>query len=124
MQDVLRELVKKWVDILALHHWEIEVEYVPPEAMDNHGKWGEVVERDYTYYVAHIKISQACPPNRLEDVVIHELLHIIVGEIIATTNLIFGAYISRADALLLHYSEETVVTMLERAFSRLLENNS
>lgn len=72
-QALIEDILKKWQKILRLDEWKIKIvtdAHLPRE------KWGEVKILD-SVFRAEIHISTLCPEEDLEEVVIHELLHLL-----------------------------------------------
>jgi hypothetical protein len=88
LHAICRKYVKKWKSILFLGMWEIviNVENVI-ESNDHTGSGGSVsadCNTDWRYLTAHIRFSfneMSClPEKKLEEIVIHEMMHIVVNE--------------------------------------------
>jgi len=73
-QVLIEDFFKKWQKILRLSEWKIKV--VTGTHLHPQEKWGEVKILD-TVFRAEIHISTLCPEEDLQEVVIHELLHIL-----------------------------------------------
>lgn len=73
-QALIEDLLKKWQKILRLSEWKIKA--VTGAHLHPKEKWGEVKIFD-TIFRAEIHISTLCPEEDLQEVVIHELLHIL-----------------------------------------------
>jgi len=73
-QALIEDFLKKWQKILRLDEWKIKA--VTGTHLQPKEKWGEVKIFD-TIFRAEIHISTLCPEEDLQEVVIHELLHLL-----------------------------------------------
>lgn len=73
-QALIEDILKKWQKILRLSEWKIKI--VTDPHLHPKEKWGEVKIFD-SIFRAEIHISTLCPEEDLEEVVIHELLHLL-----------------------------------------------
>ena len=71
---LIEDFLEKWQKILRLSEWKIKVStgaHLHPKE-----KWGEIRILD-NIFRAEIQISTLCPEEDLQEVVIHELLHLL-----------------------------------------------
>ena len=71
---LIEDILRKWQKILRLSEWKIKVStgaHLHPKE-----KWGEIRILD-NIFRAEIQISTLCPEEDLQEVVIHELLHLL-----------------------------------------------
>ena len=71
---LIEDILNKWQKILRLNEWKIKVStgaHLHPKE-----KWGEIRILD-NIFRAEIQISTLCPEEDLQEVVIHELLHLL-----------------------------------------------
>ena len=68
------DIVVYWQKILRLSEWKIKV--VTDAHLHPKEKWGEIKILD-TIFRAEMHISTLCPEEDLQEVVIHELLHLL-----------------------------------------------
>ncbi|GAH35617.1 unnamed protein product [marine sediment metagenome] len=73
-QALIESILKKWQKILRLSEWKIKA--VTSAHLHPKEKWGEVKIFD-TIFRAEMHISTLCPEEDLQEVVIHELLHLL-----------------------------------------------
>lgn len=73
-QALIEDILKKWQKILRLSEWKIKA--ITGAHLHPKEKWGEVKIFD-TVFRAEIHISTLCPEEDLQEVVIHELLHLL-----------------------------------------------
>jgi hypothetical protein len=69
----LRALCRTWQKRLRLQDWRITADLATQEQM---GQAEGKVEYDETEQVAHVYILRGLPPERAEETLIHELLHL------------------------------------------------
>lgn len=100
-------LAESWRDILRLNHWDLKV------CLKNF-KNGASIRRDYKYQRATIFISTSLPVEKYSEYILHELLHILVGQILNNVKVLLEDRITQEEANLLLAEEEKVVTQLER----------
>jgi len=74
MIGVVEPLVVKWREILGLSRWQITIGI--------HRENGARIEVDYRYLRARMSISQDTKEDEIEAYILHELLHILTGEIV------------------------------------------
>ncbi|CUU45550.1 ImmA/IrrE family metallo-endopeptidase [Clostridium beijerinckii] len=67
----MNELLKKWIEILRLKDWDIQLSEV--EVLDNNGDSYII----YNMYKARIRIKAELSQEEKEKTLIHELLHLI-----------------------------------------------
>jgi len=71
---LIEDILEKWQKILRLNEWKIKV--VTGAHLHPKEKWGEIRILD-NIFRAEIQISTLCPEEDLQEVVIHELLHLL-----------------------------------------------
>lgn len=70
-EETLEELLKKWQRILRLNHWDIKIVQVTKPWR----KSGDI-KIDMDNRMAALMIHESVPPEHLEEVTVHELLHL------------------------------------------------
>ena len=101
-------IIEKWKYLLNLQDWRIEVQF------RKRGQKGVQIYPDYRYREAIIVICGKNLP--LEEYILHELFHLVVGEM---TGLIFELLeerISAEEENLLLFEEDRLVEKLTRLF--------
>lgn len=88
-EDPISELLKKWQEILRLSDWDIK----PVSVKQDWRKSGDIkIDRDNR--MAAVMINETVPEEHLEEVVVHELLHLkLYGMdqlLEETINILFG----------------------------------
>jgi hypothetical protein len=85
----LLKLAAKWRDRLGLNQWAIKIDYCAPKEMQNEGAVGEVnwdaVRRTAIIRVlepGHIDDKQFATVRDIENTVVHEMVHCVIGPII------------------------------------------
>jgi len=73
-QVMIEDFLKKWQKILRLDTWEIKV--VTDAHLHPKEKWGEIKIFDHIFR-AEMHISTLCPEGDIEEVIVHELLHLL-----------------------------------------------
>lgn len=104
-QKALEKLVKKWQRVLGLLHWDISVYLV--RAIEGGPEGLCKAQRDYlmaSIYIVDPKYHPKPELYRLEETLVHELLHCHLSAFDFEDNSLHGAY------------EEQLVTTLSRAF--------
>ena len=71
---MIEDILKKWQKILRLSQWKIKA--ITGAHLHPKEKWGEIKIMDYIFR-AEMNISTLCPEEDVEEVVIHELLHLL-----------------------------------------------
>lgn len=117
-QSHILSLLDKWVSILGLDHWEIGIKF-----SRNQGPDGAVyqtqseVSADWRYLRATITwysgtAKDATQPDKLEEEILHELLHIVLDELPNDDSKNYRAH------------EERVITQLSRRIARSLKKEN
>ncbi len=75
-QALIEDILKKWQKILRLDEWKIKV--TTDAHLHPQEKWGEIKILD-NIFRAEMQISTLCPEEDAEEVVIHELLHLLTN---------------------------------------------
>ncbi|MCD4707728.1 MAG: hypothetical protein K8S62_08310 [Candidatus Sabulitectum sp.] len=88
-EEMIGELLKKWQEILRLRDWDIK----PVSVKQDWRKSGDIkIDRDNR--MAAVMINETVPEAHLEEVVVHELLHLkLYGMdqlLEETINILFG----------------------------------
>ena len=119
-KESIINLVTKWKDLLGLYNWVIDIMWDDDVDAGTHLHslgWQALFEMvaSWPYMLAslHVNCKYLCEldDERLEELIIHELMHLILAEL------------REAKSNDLHLHEERVVTMLSRAFNRLNKEN-
>ena len=108
MEEMVFLIIEKWKDFLNLRDWKIEVQF------KKRGQRGVKIYPDYRYREAIIVICGKDLP--LEEYILHELLHLVVGEM---TDLIFEYFKERMtfqEENLILFEEDRLVEKLTRLF--------
>jgi len=72
-KNKVSHLVTKWRDILRLYNWDMRYKIVDSLKIDS--DYGNVfIEPDILR--ATVQVLKTCPPDELENFIIHELIHI------------------------------------------------
>lgn len=91
-KDLLDQAFKKWIARLGLNWWDVEVHFYddPGEIvrlfrqMDNGDVVPAFVDANWMYADAKISVNlpafEDCEPDKIERIVVHELMHILVNE--------------------------------------------
>ena len=112
-----RRIVKKWQKLFKLQNWAIKVElhkeYEDPELVGNSG----YVKLDVADLSARIVVNENSP-DRVEDILMHEMLHILLREVTVTLNPLFRTQ----DAEDIFFCvDELLVRRLENAFVEVIK---
>lgn len=67
--------LEKWAEILHLSYWQVELEF------SRQTRYAGKIKRDYRYYRAKLTLSSRIQKEQIEEVILHELIHLLVGEI-------------------------------------------
>jgi len=108
MEEMVFLIIEKWKYLLNLQDWRIEVQF------RKRGQKGAQIYPDYRYREAIIVICGKDIP--LEEYILHELLHLVVGEM---TELIFEFLEERItvqEENLILFEEDRLVEKLTRLF--------
>jgi len=70
-EGIVGEALKRWQDVLRLRDWDIQIEVV----RENWRKNGDI-KVDAANKLAALLVNQAVDPVNLEEIVIHELVHL------------------------------------------------
>ena len=112
-----RKLVKKWQKLFKLQNWDIKVElhkeYEDDELIGNSG----YVKLDVADLTARIVVNENSP-DKVEDILMHEMLHILLREVTVTLNALFRTQDAEDVFFLI---DELLVRRLESAFTALME---
>jgi hypothetical protein len=73
MQEQIEELVRRWQDRLNLNDWNIQVVVI-----GHPNRKGAVIYPDFRYRKARLVVYDS--RLNLEEYVLHELMHLVVGE--------------------------------------------
>lgn len=88
-EEPIAELLKKWQDILRLRDWDIK-----PVVVEQEWRKSGDIKIDRDNHMAAVMIHESTDPAHLEEVVVHELLHLkLYGMdqlLEETINLLFG----------------------------------
>ena len=81
---LVRQLLPKWQKCLRLRDWRIEVEFLDDTVTHRTER-----EEFYGYTTvdpkrmeAKIELATKRPPEAVEDVLVHELVHVVLGELV------------------------------------------
>ena len=110
----VQALIQKWQERLNLTDWEIRYDQGDPNGKRK--EWQATQKYRETERVAQIRIDPDLPPEQLEGVVVHELLHLVLLPY-TTLARTFAARHKQGALLLdlLHEEEEPVIEVLLRA---------
>ena len=122
-----QKALDRWVDVLALGHWDIELEVVDAryvEATTDSIDYGAVgkVDRHFPSLTATVTVAGQQRAQEIADTIRHELLHLVACELtvlayaLANTQ---GEEARHASKCQIDTAEEHAVRTLERAFDRL-----
>ena len=116
--SALSKTIRKWKKILRLQDWEISVQIVPPEAIEE-GYIADVIA-DYVYLQALIRISSAAKVEWFDSIISHELLHIRIGVIKDKLRYLKNR-VTKQEYEIFQEAEENVVETLSRILCELFK---
>jgi len=116
MLQRIEEMVRRWQEILHLKDWDIEVEF------RNHAhKRGAMIQPDFRYKKARIIVFNH--HLFVEEYILHELLHLVVGEFIFLLSFFVEDKLSQQEKNLLAISEDQLVEKLTRILLKEVKDN-
>jgi len=122
-----QKALDRWVNILALGHWEIDLVLVDAEYVDadaNSADFGVIgkVDRHFPSLSATVTVASKQPAQDIAETIRHELLHLVMTELgvvayaLANYRGDEGRHAAKEDIAI---AEEHAVRTLERAYDRL-----
>lgn len=112
--------LRKWLDVLALHAWEVMLIEVDAERLGG-DKCIAQVERSFPEMGATVTVATKHPAAEIEASVRHECLHLVACELAAWAYCVtdrMGPEAARLAQDIFDGIEERMVRALERAFDR------
>ena len=116
MLQRIEEMVRRWQEILHLKDWDIEVEF------RNHAhKRGAMIQPDFRYKKARIIVFNH--HLFVEEYILHELLHLVVGEFMFLLSFFVEDKLTQQEKNLLAISEDQLVEKLTRILLKEVKDN-
>ena len=117
------KLIKKWQDLLGLHHWDVLVRLVEADELpeEDGGGWG-FVRCHERYLKAWMVLAIHLPPKDVEVTVVHEFCHILSARVETTAAAAMEELSSQSRALMMDVLKDGCDAMsvqLQRAFMRI-----
>jgi hypothetical protein len=105
MREKVEKLIRQWQEILHLNDWQIEV-----QVRNRPSKRGAIVFPDFRYRKATITVYNH--HLFVEEYILHELLHLVVGDFTNLLSLLAENKLSNQEKQLLLFSEDQLVEKL------------
>ena len=116
------KMIKKWQDLLGLHHWEVAIKLVEAEELpEDHGGSGMVACQEQ-YLKAWMTLAIHNTPEDVEITVIHEFCHILHARVESTAHVAMEELAPSSRTLMksaLKDACDAMSVQLQRAFMRI-----
>lgn len=120
----VKHLVTKWRDVLRLYNWDMRYRIVDTLQIDS--VYGNLlIEPDILR--ATIQVLRTCPPDELENLIVHEAVHILMNPLTAYCDDFIGEFFGNRERVILRKQlrakEELIVENLARTLIEMEEKN-
>jgi len=110
-------LLKKWINIFKLSHWNIVLEFKSEKEDKEMKKDIAYALIDAPNLVAIIRINKALPEEDIELAIVHELLHVLIMERFLPIIIL----IDNETASVFGACDEQIVRILTKAFEEVMK---